>query len=66
MKANHEQERELINMSDRIIVLSRRPAIVKKIYNIHFHDRKLPVENRKLEEFSSYYEKIWSDLDVHI
>ena len=55
-----------ISMSDRIIVLSRRPAIVKKIYNIHFHDRKLPVENRKLEEFSSYYEKIWSDLDVHI
>ena len=55
-----------ISMSDRIIVLSKRPAIVKKIYDINFYDRKLPVENRKSEEFSSYYEKIWSDLDVHI
>ena len=55
-----------ISMSDRIVVLSKRPACVKSIYNISFEKRKLPVENRKAKEFSSYYEKIWGDLDVHI
>ena len=55
-----------ISMSDRIVVLSKRPACVKSIYNISFEKRKLPVENRKAKEFSSYYEKIWRDLDVHI
>ena len=55
-----------ISMSDRIVVLSKRPACVKSIYNISFEKRKLPVENRKAKDFSSYYEKIWGDLDVHI
>lgn len=55
-----------ISMSDRIIVLSKRPASVKKVYDITFKERKLPAENRKSEEFSSYYENIWGDLDVNI
>ena len=55
-----------ISMSDRIIVLSKRPAIVKKVYKINFKDRKTPIENRKDKNFSSYYEQIWRDLDVHI
>ncbi len=57
---------EAISMSDRIIVLSSRPAVVKKIYDIKLTDKKNPIHNRKAVEFSDYYDKIWRDLDVHI
>ncbi len=57
---------EAISMSDRIIVLSKRPSIVKKIYDVELTDKKNPISNRKAKEFSTYYDKIWRDLDVHI
>jgi len=40
--------------------------MVKKIYNIEFENKSTPIENRKKKEFSTYYDKIWRDLDVHI
>ena len=57
---------QALSMSDRIIVLSKRPAIVKNVYEIPFHNISSPMEKRKLNDFSDYYEKIWRDLDVHI
>jgi NitT/TauT family transport system ATP-binding protein len=57
---------ESISLSDRIIVLSRRPSIVKNIYEIKLSNKSTPIENRKAKEFSYYYEKIWQDLDVTI
>ena len=57
---------EAISMSDRIVVLSKRPAIVKKIYNIELSNKSTPIHNRKCKEFSEYYDMIWRDLDVHI
>lgn len=53
-------------MSDRIIVLSKRPAVVKKDYKIIFENKSTPINNRKEKEFAKYYDKIWRDLDVHI
>lgn len=57
---------EAISMSDSIIVLSKRPSYVKKIYDIEFKNKSTPINNRKEKEFSMYYDKIWRDLDVHI
>lgn len=57
---------EAISMSDRIIVLSKRPAVIKNIYEINLTNKSTPIENRKCKEFSEYYDKIWRDLDVHI
>lgn len=57
---------EAISMSDRIIVLSKRPAVVKKDYKIIFENKSTPINNRKEKEFAKYYDKIWRDLDVHI
>ena len=57
---------EAISMSDRIIVLSRRPGTVKSIYEIDLDKRSSPTNNRKLSDFSKYYDIIWRDLDVHI
>jgi len=55
-----------ISMSDRVIVLSKRPSVVKSIYEINLNNKSTPINNRKDEEFSKYYEMIWRDLDVHI
>ena len=57
---------EAISMSDKIIVLSKRPAIVKKIYDIKLTNKSTPINNRKCKEFANYYDLIWRDLDVHI
>ena len=55
-----------ISMSDRVIVLSKRPSVVKNIYRIKLNNKSTPINNRKDKEFSKYYEMIWRDLDVHI
>lgn len=57
---------EAVSLSDIVIVLTKRPAKIKTIYEIEFEDRKTPFENRSKKEFNIYYEKIWRDLDVHI
>ena len=57
---------EAISLSDRIVVLTKRPAEVKKIYTIEMENKSTPINNRKSKEFNIYYDKIWRDLDVHI
>ena len=57
---------EAVSISDRVIVLSKRPTTVKKIYNIEYEKRENPIKNRNKEEFRYYYNAIWSDLDVHV
>ena len=57
---------EAISMADRVVVLTKRPAVVKKIYDIKLTDKSSPINNRKAKEFSEYYDMIWRDLDVHI
>ena len=57
---------EAISMSDKIVVLTKRPAEVKNIYDIKLTNKSTPINNRKCKEFSKYYDTIWRDLDVHI
>jgi len=57
---------EAISMADRVIVLSSRPAKVKKIYNIEMKEKSSPINNRKCQEFSKYYDMIWKDIDIHV
>lgn len=57
---------EAISMSDKVIILSKRPAIIKNIYDINLDNKSTPINNRSAKNFSSYYEAIWRDLDVHI
>lgn len=54
---------EAISLSDKILVLSKRPSIVKKIYDIKMENKSTPINNRTCKEFSDYYDKIWRDLD---
>lgn len=54
---------EAISMSDRVIVLSKRPGKVKNIYNIKLENPSTPINNRKDKLFSKYFNKIWEDLN---
>ena len=57
---------EAISMSDKVIVLTKRPAVIKNIYQINLENSSTPINNRNSLNFSSYYNDIWRDLDVHI
>ena len=54
---------EAISMSDKIIVLSKRPGKIKKIYDINLDNPTTPIKNRKDKNFSKYFEQIWEDLN---
>lgn len=54
---------EAISMSDRIILLTKRPGSIKQIYNINLDKNISPIKNRSSKNFSDYYEKIWEDLN---
>lgn len=54
---------EAIAMSDKVIVLSKRPAKIKRIYDIVLENKTVPSKNRNDKNFSNYYEKIWKDFD---
>ena len=57
---------EGISMSDRIAVLSERPATVKNIHEITFNiENRDPLNVRETPEFSKYFDSIWKELDVH-
>ena len=56
---------EAIAFSNRVIVLSKRPATIKKIYNIDFQELKnrTPLKARSQKEFKGYFDEIWRDLN---
>ena len=57
---------EAISMSDRVIVLTRRPATVKNIHTIDFEmENRNPINCRESSKFSKYFDTIWKELDVH-
>ncbi len=57
---------ESISISDKIIILSKRPGKIKKIIDIKLSNKKNPIENRKAKEFSTYYDLIWKEIDFHV
>ena len=57
---------EAISMSDRVIVLTNRPAEVKEIHKIEFEmEKRDPLICRESPKFSKYFDEIWKGLDVH-
>ena len=58
---------EAVSLSDRVIVLTKRPAVIKSIYDIRFAaGRKSPLQCREEPEFRGYFNQIWRDIDVHV
>lgn len=57
---------EAISMSDRVIVLTKRPATIKTIHTIDFEmDNRTPITCRESPKFSRYFDTLWKELDVH-
>lgn len=57
---------EAISMADRVVVLTKRPAVIKKIIDINLTDKSTPIHNRRSKEFSYYYDLIWKEIDHHV
>jgi NitT/TauT family transport system ATP-binding protein len=58
---------EAVACSERIIVLTNRPAEVKNIHEIYLTcDKRTPISCREAPEFRHYFNKIWKELDVHV
>ncbi len=55
---------ESISMSDEVIVLTRRPATIKNVYNIVFDiPNRTPLKCRENTQFTSYFDAIWKELN---
>ena len=60
---------EAISMSDRVLVLSNRPAIIKNIHEIKLtctSENPSPIQCREAPEFRHYFNLIWKELDVYV
>ena len=53
---------EAISMSDKVIVLSSRPAKVAKIVDIKFDKSLSPFERREQAKFNTYFDQIWREM----
>lgn len=55
---------ESISMSDEVIILSKRPSTIKKVYKIDFEmEDRTPLTCRDNPKFSQYFEKVWKELN---
>lgn len=57
---------EAISLSDRIVVLSHRPATVKAIHDLGALRTVPPLERRSRPEFQALFNQIWEELDVNV
>lgn len=55
---------EAISMSDRVVVLTQRPATVEKIHTIDFEmENRTPLNCRENPKFSKYFNLMWKELE---
>ena len=58
---------EAISLSDKVFVLTKRPAKLKSIYEINLTaENRTPMKSREAPEFKDYFNNIWKELDVHV
>lgn len=56
---------EAISMSDRVLVLSKRPGTIKDIHKIEFNmENRTPIDCRENPKFSQYFNTLWKELGV--
>ncbi|MDF2653900.1 MAG: transporter ATP-binding protein [Bacillota bacterium] len=57
---------ESISMSDRIIILTQRPAEIKEMMSIDFNmENRTPLSCRNNPNFSRYFNHIWKELSIY-
>lgn len=53
---------EAVAMSDKIVILSHRPATIKKELKVDLSQYKTPLERRECPQAHEYFETIWREL----
>ena len=59
---------EAISMSDKIVVLTPRPATVKCVFDVNF-SQKTPLLRRESADFASLFDEVWKQVqssEVHL
>lgn len=56
---------EAVSLSDRVVVLSRRPAVVRAIHDLEPLRPLSPMERRSAPAFRAFFDLIWKELDVN-
>lgn len=57
---------EAISLGDRIIVLTERPASIKRIIPLTFFlEEDTPLHRRNAPEFKNYFNAVWKELNEH-
>lgn len=56
---------EAISLSDRVVVLSHRPAVVKSVHRLTQLQGVPPLQRRDHPAFAGYFKSIWKELEVH-
>ena len=57
---------EAVSLSDRIVVLSKRPGQVKNIYDLSSLKGLSPMERRNDGGFKEFFNEIWKELDINV
>ncbi|MBB6734292.1 ABC transporter ATP-binding protein [Cohnella zeiphila] len=61
---------EAIAMADRVMVMSRRPSTISKVYEIRLGDEAgedpTPWRKRESPRFQAYFNDIWRELEAHV
>lgn len=53
---------EAIVMSDKIVVLTKRPGTVKTVIDLNFERGSTPLERRSDPKFNAYFKLLWEEL----
>ena len=58
---------EAISIADKVIVLSKRPAKIKNIYEVKLSidGERTPFKSRNSIEFNDYFNSIWQELNTN-
>ena len=56
---------EGISMADRVIVLSKRPGVIRQDIALGFAPTDTPLTRRSQPEFQEYFNKIWKEFDAY-
>ncbi|MBP5177129.1 MAG: ATP-binding cassette domain-containing protein, partial [Clostridia bacterium] len=54
---------EAVSLADKIIVLSARPASVKREYDMDFDKALSPLQRRETAGFGRWFEALWKELN---
>lgn len=57
---------EAISLGDKVVILTQRPASVKKIISLTFSlEEDTPLNRRNAPEFKQYFNEVWKELNEH-